>query len=62
MAKRPQTKPTEKRLEMLDGRIYFTFDNWVTVFQQKGNQSTQVTGEEANLIRFLGTAQETASP
>jgi hypothetical protein len=52
----------ERRLEMLDGRVYFTFDNWVTVFRQRGNRSTQVIGDEADLIRFIATAQETASP
>jgi hypothetical protein len=38
-----------RKIEMLDGRVYTSTDNWATVWRG----SRRVTGREADLVRFL---------
>jgi len=52
-------------VEMVDGRIYFSDDNWQTVQLSRGpgkpgTSSRLVTGQEADLARFLAVAQSSA--
>lgn len=51
-------------IEMLDGRVYFSDDNWQTVFRQRRDDSRHrvVTGKEADLARFIAVAQSSAGP
>ena len=45
-------------IEMLDGRVFFSTDTWVTVFVAKpGEQLRKVTGRAADVARFLAVAQ-----
>lgn len=41
-------------VETIDGRIFFSTDKWKTVFLiRRGGRPRQVTGEVADLGRFL---------
>jgi hypothetical protein len=41
-----------KTIEMVDGRVYYSLDNWHTIYLARPNPR-QVIGEEADLVRFL---------
>ena len=43
-----------KTVEMVDGRVYYSTDNWQTVYLVKpGGKPRKLSGEEADLGRFL---------
>lgn len=42
-------------IEMLDGRIFWSTDSFVTVHQV--GRSRPITGHQADLVRFLSAAQ-----
>jgi hypothetical protein len=52
----------DDELVMLDGRRFFTHDNWQTVFLDSDGKVRRVTGEAANRIRYLAVAQSSAGP
>jgi hypothetical protein len=41
-----------KTIEMADGRVYYSLDNWHTVYRARPNRR-EVKGEEANQVRLL---------
>lgn len=41
------------RVEMVDGRVYYSTDGWQTVYRVKDGKVRKVTGKEADLARFL---------
>ena len=48
---------------MIDGRTYYSFDNWQTVWLSRGGYRSRVTDrKEADLARFLAASQASASP
>jgi len=53
-------------VEMLDGRVYFSYDNWHTVWQETpfgaGKCHRIVDKQEADLVRFIAVAQSSAGP
>ncbi|MER8619212.1 hypothetical protein NKG99_20635 [Mesorhizobium sp. M1409] len=56
-------KPKRETVEMVDGRVYFSDDNWTTVHViPPGGQPRRVTGKAADLARFLAVAQSSAGP
>jgi hypothetical protein len=60
-------KPPRETLEMLDGRKYFSDDNWTTIWQSRGmpNGSSHrkiINKAEADKIRVLVIAQSSAGP
>jgi hypothetical protein len=40
---------------MLDGRVYFSTDNWATVYEvaKPGGRPRKLEGEEADLARYI---------
>jgi hypothetical protein len=42
-----------QEVEMVDGRVYFSDDNWATIWLRRRGKTRRVTGHEANLARFL---------
>lgn len=45
-------------VEMVDGRIYWSTDNWATVFVARpGGKSRRLTGRAADLARLLAISQ-----
>jgi hypothetical protein len=48
-----------ERLEMLDGRVYFSDDNWATVYLMRPSGKTKLIDkkEEADKIRYLVLCQ-----
>lgn len=43
-----------KVVEMVDGRVYYSTDNWLTVYLVKpGGKPRKLTGKEADLARFI---------
>ncbi|WP_181171767.1 MULTISPECIES: hypothetical protein [unclassified Mesorhizobium] len=52
MAKIPASAET---VEMIDGRVYYSLDKWHTVFLVEPGRAKarKLTGEEADLARFL---------
>lgn len=60
-------KHPRETVEMLDGRKYFSDDNWQTIWQARGmpNGSSHrkiLDKQEADLVRFLAVAQSSAGP
>lgn len=50
-------------VEMVDGRVYYSDDNWTTVYLiPPGGKARRVTGKAADLARFLAVAQSSAAP
>ena len=49
-----------EEVEMLDGRVFFSTDNWETVYLKRGGRVRLVIGSEADLARYLAIAH--ASP
>ena len=48
-------------VEMVDGRVYVTPDNWATVFIKRNGRVRLVTDkQEADLTRFIAVAQASA--
>lgn len=67
MTKRTAPKPKRETIEMLDGRKFFSEDNWQTIWQARGmpNGSSHrkiANKGEADRIRFLAVAQSSAGP
>lgn len=62
MARRPRSpKPQRQKIEMLDGRKYFSDDNWLTIWQFRGmpNGSSHrkvLDKQEADMVRFIVVA------
>jgi hypothetical protein len=57
-------KPGYDKVVMLDGRVFWTRDDWATVYLSKPGQTRSmkvVDKEEADLARFLAVAQASAS-
>lgn len=58
--------PKDDMVEMLDGRIFWTRDNWQTIAAtHRGNRSRtrMVTDkDEADLVRFIAVSQSSAGP
>lgn len=51
-------KPKRDEVELVDGTLYFTADNWETVWCRREGVSQKVTDkEEADRARFLAIAQ-----
>ena len=48
-------------IEMLDGRVFFSTDNWVTVYLKQDGRVRLVTGTKADLARYLAVAASSAS-
>lgn len=48
-----------ERIDMLDRRVFWSTDNWTTVFVQKPDDETsrRLTGRAADRARFLAIAQ-----
>lgn len=42
-----------KTIEMVDGRVYYSLDNWHTVYVVERGKARKLSGEEADLARFL---------
>ena len=38
---------------MVDGRVYYSTDNWHTVYVIERGKTRQLEGEEADLARFI---------
>lgn len=61
MARKSTTpKPKREVLEMLDGRVFFSTDNWQTVWQSRGlgrSHRCVTDKQEADYVRFLVVAQ-----
>jgi len=62
-----RSKPKRETLEMLDGRKFFSDDNWATIWQARGmpNGSSHrkiINKKEADKIRFLVIAQSSGGP
>ncbi|TPJ33702.1 hypothetical protein [Mesorhizobium sp. B2-8-3] len=60
-------KPKREYLEMLDGRKFFSEDNWHTIWQYRGHTNGSshrkvLDKGEADRIRFLVIAQGSAGP
>ena len=50
-------------VEMVDGRVYFSTDNWTTVYVVRPSGKTSlVTGRAADLARFIAISQSSAGP
>jgi hypothetical protein len=50
-------------VEMADGRVYYTDDNWQTVYVQvREGRARKLKGKEADLARFLAVAQSSGGP
>jgi hypothetical protein len=67
MAKRATPKAKREYLEMLDGRKFFSEDNWQTIWQARGHPNGSshrkiIDKGEADRIRFLVVAQSSAGP
>lgn len=58
-------KASRETVEMVDGRIYYSDDNWETVWKKRlgglGGGRPAI-GKEADLARFLAVSQSSASP
>ena len=63
-------KPRRDAVEMVDGRLYWSDDNWQTVWKRRAGHwadgfaktpSRKVTGREADLARFLAITQSSAA-
>lgn len=50
-----------EEIEMLDGRVFFTNDNWATVYLKKDGRVRLVIGKAADLARYLAIAYSSAS-
>jgi len=51
-----------ERVEMVDGRVYLSPDNWVSVFKKSGGRMRPVADKaEADLARYIAVAQSRAS-
>ena len=59
-------KAAREAVEMVDGRLYWSDDNWETVWKRRATHwadgfaktpSTKVTGREADFARFLAVSQ-----
>lgn len=52
-----------EKVEMADGRVYFTEDNWQTVWRMRRGTSHRIVTdkEEADLVRYIAIAQSSAS-
>jgi hypothetical protein len=51
-------------VEMVDGRVYLTTDNWQTIFmKQRGDDRIRrVPAKQLDFVRFLAVAQSSAGP
>lgn len=50
-------------VEMVDGRVFYSDDNWQTVYLIRPSGKTKLlTGKEADLVRFIAVAQSSAGP
>ena len=53
-------------VEMLDGRVYYSDDNWQTVYKVNisgmGGSRRITSKKEADLVRFIAVAQSSAGP
>ena len=58
------TKRKRETVEMVDGRIYFSDDNWETVWKMRRGTSHRIVKDkaEADLARYLAITQEHAAP
>jgi hypothetical protein len=49
---------TLEKVEMVDGRVYVSDDNWVTVRKRGPQRDRLVTDkQEADMVRFIAVAQ-----
>lgn len=61
----PAPKSKRETVEMVDGRVYYSDDNWHTVYKAALGGlggGRVVTGKEADLARFIAVAQSSAGP
>lgn len=62
-----RSQPGREILEMLDGRVFFSDDNWKTIWQARGMPNGRshrklIDKHEADKVRFLAVAQSSAGP
>lgn len=60
-------QPKRQQVEMLDGRVFFSHDNWETVWQARGDKNGRshrkiLDKEEADMVRFIAICQASAGP
>lgn len=57
---------SRETLEMLDGRVYYSDDNWTTIYRARfgglGGGIEITSKKEADKIRFLVVAQSSGGP
>ncbi|WP_292562478.1 hypothetical protein [Mesorhizobium sp.] len=42
-----------EKVEMVDGRVYYSTDGWHTVYLVKDGKARKLTGKQADLARFI---------
>lgn len=63
MSRRPTTALKRQTVEMADHRVYFSTDNWKTVWQERGlgrSHRKVLDKDEADRVRFIAVAQSSA--
>lgn len=57
-------QPKRQQVEMLDGRVFFSHDNWETVWRKTSptHQRRVTDKEEADMVRFIAICQASAGP
>jgi len=56
MKRKAAPKPKRETLEMVDGRVFFSTDNWATIWQSRGlgrSHRKILDKQESDHIRFL---------
>ena len=57
----PLKPPAEaETVQTVDGRIFWSRDNWATVYLIQRGKQRKLGGKEADLARFLAVAQSSA--
>lgn len=52
-----------QEIEMIDHRVFFTNDNWETIYERKpGGKARRLTGEKAHFARFIALCAWSAGP
>jgi hypothetical protein len=56
-------KPKREKVELIDHRVFFSTDNWKTIWQERGlgrSHRKVLDKEEADMVRFIAIAQSSA--
>jgi hypothetical protein len=51
-----------ERIEMTDGRVYYSLDGWQTAFLVKAGKVRKLHDQALHFARFLAAAQSSAGP